>query len=247
MKENLAWLAVPALMLSLSACDSEPGSVTSRGDDAPTSSSSPAASPSEEAASAEEATDASAEPEQTQAEESASEESAASESGADEGAEQSSESTEASEESAETSAESTEADAADEAPANPSQPTFGDTNTWNDGVAVTVGQPQRFTPSASAFVEDEALRTQAYSFDVTVENGSGEPIDSMETSLQASSGGEQSGMVFDTDNRVDAPTVTIQPGKSLNYKVAFTLKDPSDINMDVTPGWDYESVNFATR
>ncbi|XNY99708.1 hypothetical protein ACL90Y_08025 [Micrococcus luteus] len=246
MKKNLAWLAVPALMLSLSACDSEPGSVTSRGD-APASSSSPAASPSEEAASAEEATDASAEPEQTQAEESTSEESAASESGADEGAEQSSESTEASGESAETSAESTEADAADEAPANPSQPTFGDTYTWNDGVAVAVGQPQRFTPSASAFVEDEALRAQAYSFDVTVENGSGEPIDSMETSLQASSGGEQSGMVYDSAAGLDTPTVSIQPGKSLNFKVVFTLKDPADINMDVAPTWMHDSVNFATR
>lgn len=222
MKKNLAWLAVPALMLSLSACDSEPGSVTSRGD-APASSSSPAASPSKEAASAEETTDASAEPEQTQAEESASEE------------------------SAETSAESTEADAADEAPANPSQPTFGDTYTWNDGVAVTVGKPQPFTPTADAFVEDEALRAQAYAFDVTVENGSGEPVDSMETSLQASSGGEQSGMVFDSAAGIDSPTVSIQPGKSLSFTVVFTLKDPADINMDVSPTWMHESVNFATR
>lgn len=227
MKKNLAWLAVPALVLSLSACDSEPGSVTSRGDDAPASSSSPAASPSEEAASAEETTDASAEPEQTQAEESASEESA--------------------EESAEASAESTEADAADEAPANPSQPTFGDTYTWNDGVAVTVGKPQSFTPTASAYVDDEALRAQAYAFDVTVENGSGEPVDSMETSLQASSGGAQSGMVFDSAAGIDTPTVSIQPGKSLSFTVVFTLKDPEDINMDVSPTWMHESVNFATR
>ncbi|GEM_PF-6185603 len=45
----------------------------------------------------------------------------------------------------------------------------------------------------------------------------------------------------------DAPTVSIQPGKFLNFKVAFTLKDPADINMDVSPIWMHDSVNFATR
>ena len=54
-------------------------------------------------------------------------------------------------------------------------------------------------------------------------------------------------MVFDSAAGIDTPTVSIQPGKSLSFTVVFTLKDPEDINMDVSPGWDYESVNFATQ
>lgn len=217
MKKTLAWLAVPALMLSLSACDSEPGTVT-RGDDATASASSEAPASNEPA----EAT-------------------------ASEGAEETEQSAESSAEESETAeAESAESEqASDEAPADSGQPTFGDTYTWNDGMAVTVGKPQPFTPSEWASIDDE--NGQHHVFDVTVVNGTSEAHDAFEVSLQASSGGEQSGTIFDTDNGIDIPTVSIQPGKSLNFKVAFTLKDPSDINMDVSPGWEYESVNFATQ
>ncbi|MCT2007864.1 hypothetical protein M3C74_07085 [Micrococcus lylae] len=267
MKKTLAWMAVPALMLSLSACDSEPGTVT-RGDDATASASSeaPASSESAEAASSEGAEEAEQSAEAAAEESETTEtEAAATEATESEEAERSAESAAEESETTETEAAATESDetaateateseeasdkaseeAAAEAPIASGQPTFGDTYTWHNGLAVTVGQPQPFTPSEWASIENED--GQHHMFDVSVVNGTSEAHDAFEISLQASSGGEQSGMIFDTDNRIDVPTVSIQPGKTLNFKVAFTLKDPSDINMDVSPGWDYESVNFATQ
>lgn len=145
------------------------------------------------------------------------------------------------------SAEAGEASAKASAAEEGGQPVFGDTHTWDDGLAITISEPEEFTPSEYA-AGAEAGGTPLL-FDVTVKNGTEEPVDALNVNLQSSSGGAVDEGIFDTEAGVDVPTVAIQPGKSLSWKVAFAVNDPADQVIDVSSMHDFtaETVYFSAN
>lgn len=108
---------------------------------------------------------------------------------------------------------------------------FGSTFTWDDGVALTIGNPTPFTPSQTAFPSKPGVV-----MDVTVKNESQEPVNPFMISMQATSGEQQAEQIFDTENSVGAPTASVLPGRSLKFKVAFT-KPSNDFTLQVDYGF----------
>lgn len=131
------------------------------------------------------------------------------------------------------------------AEAESTTPTFGDTYTWPDGLAVTISEPADFAPSeyAAGQVEGEP----ALSYDVTVTNGTDEDVEAVAINLTVSSAGKQASPIFDSAGGTDMPTATILPGKSLTWKVAYSVADPTDVQITVDNVFAFEStkVHFS--
>ena len=130
-----------------------------------------------------------------------------------------------------------EASEAEESPSEAEEPSsltkkFGSTFTWDDGVALTVSKPKEFTSGPYA----APASTKGYLFDVTVKNGSKEPVEAFAIMLQATSDDQQAEQIFDVEAGIDAPSATLLPGRTIKYKVAFT-KPGDSFTMQVDYGF----------
>lgn len=132
--------------------------------------------------------------------------------------------------------------AATPAPANP---TFGQAYTFENGLAVTVGAPQPYTPSPSAAGADASL--QAVVFDITLVNGSPENYETMVFATTLQSGNREASKIFDSANGVGgSPNTPTLPGRESAFRVAYAVTDPADIVMQVSPGFDYKKIIFTS-
>lgn len=127
-----------------------------------------------------------------------------------------------------------------------SNPHFGDTYTWPDGLEVTISQPVEYTPSEYAVGAVEGETALAY--DVTITNGTKEDVESLGINFTVASGGQEGTAIFDTDGGVEMPTSTILPGKSLTWKIAYSVADPTDVQISVDNLTDFSSpkVHFTS-
>lgn len=132
-------------------------------------------------------------------------------------------------EEAEEAAEEADADAVNE------RPTFGDTYTYEDGLSVSISQPQEFTPSETA-AGGEAFEDHLQ-FEVTIENETGEDYNPDLSHISASSGGQEADAVFD-EGIEGPPSTTLLDGQSTTYLVGFGVNDPSDVTVE------YSSIDF---
>lgn len=127
---------------------------------------------------------------------------------------------------------------------------FGDTYRWDDGLEISVGKPQPFTPSDTA-ATGNSQGNQFRKFQVTVHNGTKEPVDASSFTATTQSGGKQAEEVMDSEKGIGLASGKIQPGKDLNYTIVFGVADPSDISMDIDAyvGKDYSSheTTFQTK
>lgn len=132
-------------------------------------------------------------------------------------------------------------DAADEVTSN--NPTFGDTYTWPDGLAVTVSAPEVVEPSEYAAGTVDGQENLA--FTITVSNGTSEDVESSMILLTVVSAGHEASEIIDTD--WEYPTSTILPGKDLTWKVAYSVADPADLQVTVDNVIDFDSpkVHFT--
>ena len=123
--------------------------------------------------------------------------------------------------------------------------TFGTTWEWPDGLKVTVSQPSSFNPSSyAAGIEGF---TKFVQFDVTVENGTQKKYEPSAMYLSVQSGGGEAEQVFDTNHGMNGtPSTVLLPGRSVSFKVAFGVKDPADLVMEVTPTFDYDPAIFVS-
>lgn len=141
-------------------------------------------------------------------------------------------------------AETVEEETVEEAKSD--HPTFGDTYTWNDGLAVTISEPTEFTINEfTAELYDLDAGTPIL-FDVIVDNGTDEELDSIGFHANALSGGKEAEAVFDTENGVDLPTVKLLPGDTLTYKIAFIVADLDDVRVSWSDlSFDRDQVHFT--
>jgi hypothetical protein len=129
------------------------------------------------------------------------------------------------------------------APSTASAPKFGQTFTWENGSAITVTAPEAYTPSAYAVADANAKGFQVVT--VTVKNGTAKAMNPFEVNLQATSGGQQAGQVFDSSKGISPPTADIQPGQSLTWKVVFGEAQPGDLTVQANVGFGSDSVVFT--
>lgn len=124
---------------------------------------------------------------------------------------------------------------------------FGQTFTYPIGVAITISRPAAYKPSNSSTVSSKA---SPVAFTVLIKNGSEEIYDPSFFSTSAQSGDTEAEEIFDSANNVDgSPSTKLLPGRSVKFRIAYAVEAPSDIVMEVNPGFideDLENTIFTT-
>jgi hypothetical protein len=127
----------------------------------------------------------------------------------------------------------------------PANPQLGQTYTYENGLAVTVGQPQPYTPSSSAAGADPAL--PALLFPITIVNGSTENYETSSFSTTLQSGNQEASKIYDTANNVgSAPSTPTLPGREAAFQIAYAVTNPADLVMQVRPEFDYTAIIFTS-
>lgn len=143
---------------------------------------------------------------------------------------------------------------ADPAPEQPEAPgagefAFGETMTWDDGVALTVSAPEPYTPSDFAVGATQANNVV---FTLTITNNS--TADLQPLPLPTLSSGDQevsqiidigSDLINPADDVGIPPTTTVEPGGSVSWRAAWSLDDPSSLTLQVAPSFLYPIATFT--
>ncbi|MFC7597554.1 hypothetical protein ACFQU3_19720 [Terrabacter sp. GCM10028922] len=119
---------------------------------------------------------------------------------------------------------------------------FGETITWDDGLAVKVSAPKFYEPGEYAA---GAKKWNAV-FSVTLKNGTSKRYDPTGLYLTASDSGGDLERIFDSNLPSD-PSVSLRAGKSVTWKVAYGLNSKSlkGLTIQVQP-FSLSSENYAT-
>ncbi len=124
---------------------------------------------------------------------------------------------------------------APEAPEAPLVAGFDQAFTYDDGLTVTVGSPQPFTPSGTAVTgpAGEHLRMT-----VTIQNGTSADFDPMMFLASGTSAGAEAEQIFDFENDLDTPPPgAVPPGGSVSFDVAYTVPDRATFALEVNPSF----------
>lgn len=134
---------------------------------------------------------------------------------------------------------------ADEASADDDSDTlaFGETATFEDGLSVKVGKPQKFQPTEWASFD----KAPAYvKFKITIVNGTKAAYDASGAFVTVQSSDVEAGEVFDTDGGLDgSPMTKVLPGRQSSYWVGFGVQTPKDIVMDFQVDWEHDAAVFT--
>ncbi|GAA1758721.1 DUF2510 domain-containing protein [Agromyces humatus] len=126
---------------------------------------------------------------------------------------------------------------------------FGETMTWDDGVALTVSVPEPYTPSEFAV---GATRANHVVFTLTITNNSTEDLPTLPLPT-LSAGDQEVSQIFDIGSEVFEPgddvgfppTATIEPGGSVTWQAAWSVDDPGALTLEVAPSFVYPSATFT--
>lgn len=130
-----------------------------------------------------------------------------------------------------------------EEPEQSSELAFGETFTYENGLSVTVSAPEPFTPSdVSAGGENFSAHVR---FNVTVVNGTDERYEPLMFSTSLQSANQEGDAVFD-NGLEGAPTTVLLPGREATFPVGYGVANPEDLVLEVSPGFEYESIVYFT-
>jgi len=122
---------------------------------------------------------------------------------------------------------------------------FGETFAWDDGVSMTVSEPEPFTPSDLAMGADQAVNL---AFTLTITNDSSENVQPVVFSRLAS-GDTDATRIFDVGAEGGQvgipPTTAILPGESITWREAWSVADPDSLTMQTAPSFQYEDAIFT--
>lgn len=131
------------------------------------------------------------------------------------------------------------------APAGNGTSSFDKSYTWADGLSVTIGAPEAYTPSSSA--AGTVAGQEAVTLQITIVNGTDQPFDPVLTMVSAQSGNTEASTIYDSAQHLGgSPSTKILTGRESTYKVAFSVADPNDLVVEFTPDFTHESVLFAS-
>lgn len=128
--------------------------------------------------------------------------------------------------------------------AQPAPSKLGARFTYQDGLVIQLGKPARFQPSDTA----AAAKAVAYvSFKVTVVNGTRKAFDPSMFTVSVQSADTEAGEVIDIGKGFDgAPSTVVLPRRESSFTVGFGVRNPTDLVVQVTPGFDYEPAVFTS-
>jgi uncharacterized protein affecting Mg2+/Co2+ transport len=119
---------------------------------------------------------------------------------------------------------------------------FGQTFTYADGLAVTVGAPTSYDPASYAAGH---TNPHAYAVTVRVTNDTGAAFDPTLMRVLMTTDGAPASQVFDGESGLP-PQSRLQPGRSLTYEVAFsTTTDSGEAQVDVVPSFSHDHAVFT--
>lgn len=129
---------------------------------------------------------------------------------------------------------------AEPAPTDDPVKNFGSTFTWEDNLSMTVSAAKAFKPGEYS---EQAGYTNYVVFDVTLVNKTGQPWDPSMFYATLQSANEESPSVYDPQLG-DKPSTKLLNGREAKFKLAFAVKDPKDLVMEVRPDFDHNSVLY---
>ena len=165
-------------------------------------------------------------------------------------------------ESTENSNESTEAESADHAESEESESeeprglgdqvpgefdgelVYGDTAVWEDGMEVTISEPEGYEPSEYVELSGDG---EPVVMEVTIKNGTDEPFQAHSMHTAASSDGQEAERIYDMENDIDLPSTDVRPGKEITYKIGYEVKDKGDVDLDLNPGFEYDTAYYSSK
>jgi hypothetical protein len=123
---------------------------------------------------------------------------------------------------------------------------FGHTWGGPGAMAITVGAPVAYTPS-SAFTPGTFPR--AVALDIEVANpADASPLPAVAITVQATAGKAQAEQIKDPTNGVGRPDASIEPGKTLKWKVAYMVPaTPGDFTVRVGMVYGGQPVYFTGK
>ena len=122
---------------------------------------------------------------------------------------------------------------------------FGQSYTWKDGLSVTVSKGVPFKPSSSAYIEKKSPAYLQYT--ITIVNKTGATYDPALFHVTAQSGDTEANQIFDSSSDLGgAPSTKILNGRQSTFKVGFGVANPKDVVMEVSPGFEYDSVLYTS-
>lgn len=115
-------------------------------------------------------------------------------------------------------------------------------------LSTALGAPAPYTPSRMAFIGGAKIE-RAVGLDITVTNNSPDkPMPTMALNTQGTSGGAQAEKIHDSGGGIDSPTADILPGKSLSWKIAFSVpKDATELTVQLSSLGGGKTIYFAGK
>ncbi len=121
---------------------------------------------------------------------------------------------------------------------------FGQAFTFRNGLSVSVGLPEPYTPSPTA--STSSIDSQYVAFTVNVVNGSSDIYEPASFTANLQSGNTEAQEVFDSANGYSgSPSTSVLPGRESQFGIAFEVADPTDLVLELSPGFEYRDAIFT--
>jgi len=122
---------------------------------------------------------------------------------------------------------------------------FGETFIYEDGLSISVGPPNEFTPSETAVFDPAPSYVK---MTITITNDSDASFDTSWFLSSAQSGQHEASEVFDSTQGLEGPPYTsLLSGRSVSWDVGFGVDDPEDVVLEITPSLDHEDAVFISE
>ena len=129
------------------------------------------------------------------------------------------------------------------APASSGKVPFGQTFRCADGLAMTAAKPAPFTPSATAAYK----KAKAYvSIVVTVKNDTGARFDMSTMDVAISSDNTDGDSIADGGVTAGPPDIVLPNAATITFTMAFSVLDPTKLQLSVAPTYDDDPAVFTT-
>jgi hypothetical protein len=121
---------------------------------------------------------------------------------------------------------------------------FGGSFTYEDGISVTISKPKPFTPSDTAAADEAPHYVQ---FTVTLVNGTAKRFDPALFNTTIQSANEEGDLVIDSAKGIGGgPNTKLLAGREAKFRIAYGVKDPKDLVLEVNPDFEHEAALFTS-
>ncbi|WP_394159763.1 superantigen-like protein SSL4 [Galactobacter valiniphilus] len=128
-------------------------------------------------------------------------------------------------------------------PAQSEDVVFGQAASWQDGISVVLSKPRKFSPDEYAV---GAEGKKHVILDVTLTNATSEKFDPSMIHFAAQSGDGEASQIYDSGNGIgEYPQTQLRAGKTVKWKIAFSVEDYNDLAVDVTPDFEHNTQMFT--